>query len=221
VKIAYDTEFAEDGRVIGLLSIGMAAEDGRELYLVAGDPAAFGRAAAHPWLRANVLPHLPVTLLPGGGWEWDESHPHFAAVTPREEIAARVREFAACTPDPRLWADCGAYDHVALAQLFGDMAAWPPGLPFFTRELRQEADRLGHAELPAMPGAVGHSALWDAREVLWRLSWMRGHAAPHSAAVPRPDRVPRPGPSYGARTDPDDYYDRDLHLLTLRDDDDD
>jgi hypothetical protein len=32
--------------------------------------------------------------------------------------------------------------------------------------------------------------------------------------------VPAPGPSYGARTDPDDYYDRDLHLLALRDDDD-
>ena len=34
MKIFYDTEFIENGRTIELISIGMVAEDGRELYLV-------------------------------------------------------------------------------------------------------------------------------------------------------------------------------------------
>jgi hypothetical protein len=63
VKVFYDTEFIEDGRTIDLISIGMVAEDGRELYLIAeeieADPL-YSRICKHDWLMANVVPHLPL-----------------------------------------------------------------------------------------------------------------------------------------------------------------
>jgi hypothetical protein len=55
------------------------------------------------------------------------------------------------------------------------MTDLPEGVPMWTHDLRQEAERLGVAGLmPGMPGAAGHNALDDAREVLWRLGWLRG-----------------------------------------------
>ena len=44
-----------------------------------------------------------------------------------------------------LWAWFAAYDHVALAQLWGDMPALPRELPRFTRELRQRWEDVGQA----------------------------------------------------------------------------
>src|SRR5690606_14816131 len=81
VKIYYDTEFLEDGETIELISIGMVAEDGRELYAVNADMP-FRRVIRHDWLRENVVPSLPVApCLPGhrcsshGGGHLDTDHP--------------------------------------------------------------------------------------------------------------------------------------------------
>jgi hypothetical protein len=56
VRYFYDTEFIEDGRTIELISIGVAAEDGREYYAVSTE---FDPERAGSWVRANVLPKLP------------------------------------------------------------------------------------------------------------------------------------------------------------------
>ena len=37
MRIFYDTEFLDDGKTIDLISIGMVAEDGRELYAVSSE----------------------------------------------------------------------------------------------------------------------------------------------------------------------------------------
>lgn len=62
MRVFYDCEFLEDGRTIDLISIGMVAEDGRELYAVAEeiqrDPLR-SRICEHQWLMENVIPHLP------------------------------------------------------------------------------------------------------------------------------------------------------------------
>ena len=42
-----------------------------------------------------------------------------------------------------LWAWMAAYDHVALAQLWGDMRALPRAIPRFTHELRQRWEDAG------------------------------------------------------------------------------
>jgi hypothetical protein len=178
--IAIDCEFVEDGKTIKLLSIGLVAEDGAELYRVCEDPDAMASAMHHPWVRANVLLSLPVAFTQNGQrrwWQWDEGHPDFAAVWLRKTVAEDVKNFICTTEDPQLWADYGAYDHVALAQLFGPMIDLPDGIPMWTSDLRQEWARAGKPGLPSLPGVTGHNALSDAREVMFRLRWLREYAA--------------------------------------------
>jgi hypothetical protein len=62
----YDTEFVEDGRTIDLVSIGIVAEDGRELYAVSSEFDQ-GKLLANPWLVANVWPSLPKRQRADGG----------------------------------------------------------------------------------------------------------------------------------------------------------
>jgi hypothetical protein len=168
VRIFYDTEFIEDGNTIALISIGMVAEDGRELYLVNRDMPT-RRIRRHPWLMANVVPHLPK-----GHGDARLSmpkralfHPQDPIVRPVARIADRVRDFITATPDPQLWAWYGAYDHVVLCQLWGPMIALPDGVPMFTNDLKQEAVRLGNPALPEQ-AAGEHNALADARHNLTR-----------------------------------------------------
>jgi hypothetical protein len=170
-RVYYDTEFIEDGRTIELISIGLVDDRGREYYAVNRD-APWARVFEHPWLMNNVVPHLPgITVekesVPDGPTiircaEIDE-HPD---VKSREQIAGEVRAFLLGQPgDLRtvdLWAHYGAYDHVALAWLWGPMRDLPAGIPMFTNDIEQERVRLGHIELPQQ-GARLHNALEDAR----------------------------------------------------------
>jgi hypothetical protein len=54
-----DTEFIEDGETIDLISIGLVAEDGRELYLV-NQECRFERASK--WVEKNVLSPMGIEL---------------------------------------------------------------------------------------------------------------------------------------------------------------
>jgi hypothetical protein len=166
VKIFYDTEFIEDGRTIDLISIGMVAEDGRELYAVSADMP-WKRILRHDWLMENVVPSLPIIrhdgIRPFKNPLLDRSHP---AVRARDEIADEVRGFIQATPEVELWASYGAYDHVVLAQLFGPMVMLPEGVPMFTNDIQQEILRLGVPQEGLPQQASGHhNALADARHV--------------------------------------------------------
>lgn len=177
MKIYYDTEFLEDGKTIELISIGMVAEDGRELYLVNRD-APWKRIKRNDWLMKNVVPHLPQ---PHGDWRnhmpksWliDFNDP---AVQPKDVIAERVKRFL-LDPlgDLELWGWYSAYDHVVLAQLFGRMIDLPSGIPMWTNDLRQEVARLGDPPLPEQASGV-HNALADARHLKVMNEALRGAA---------------------------------------------
>jgi hypothetical protein len=181
--ICYDTEFLEDGKTIDLISIGMVAGDGREYYAIT-----YGEwlrhIGYHDWLLANVAPSLPLKVEPiptrgSGIWNrvtWDRDHPAWPHVKPREQIAGEVRDFILAGPDPQLWADYCAYDHIALCQLWGAMIDKPEGVPMWTHDLRREWEQAGCPEMPSLPGASGHNALSDAREVAYRLKWLRDRA---------------------------------------------
>ncbi len=165
MRIFYDTEFIEDGSTIGLISIGMVADDGRELYRIVDDEQTLTRAVEHPWLRANVIPSLPILFPATADWDFDDEHADWSNVQQRPQVAEDVRAFILATPDAELWADYGAYDHVALAQLFGPMVKLPAGIPMWTNDLRQDMARRGasDADLPAQDAATAHNALADAR----------------------------------------------------------
>lgn len=163
MRIFYDTEFLDDGKTIDLISIGMVDEDGRELYAVSSE---FDQAAVrrHGWLMANVWPSLPILRNPRGQRGVDRLDVTDPVVHPRAQIARMVQQFILSVPDPQLWAFYSAYDHVALAQLFGPMSNLPAGIPMQTDDLVTEAKRLGltPADLPQQE-AGHHNAIADAR----------------------------------------------------------
>ena len=155
MRYFYDTEFIEDGRTIELISIGLVAEDGREYYAVSTE---FDPERAGSWVRANVLPKLPPPASP----LWRS----------RKQIRLDLEEFlrvsdVGATEPIELWAWVGAYDHVALCQLWGTMPALPPAIPRFTRELRQLWEDRGSPRLPPR-ARDAHDALVDARDQLRR-----------------------------------------------------
>ena len=103
MRYFYDTEFIDDGYNIELISIGVVAEDGREYYAVSTE---FNPERAGPWVRANVLPKLP--------------SPASKLWRSRAQIRADLESFFDVDGDEpiELWAWVGAYDHVALCQLW-------------------------------------------------------------------------------------------------------
>ena len=179
--IDYDTEFVEAGPnyPIRLLSIGMVADNGDELYRILGDFTTLHAATRHPWLREHVVPSLPLKLDDSWplGFTYDTGHPDYKLVRTREDLAEEVLDFIRIHggDDVELWAWYGAYDHVALCQLWGTMADLPEGVPMYTHDLKQEADRYG-AILPDLPGAVSHRAIDDARECQFRRRWLAGQS---------------------------------------------
>jgi 3' exoribonuclease, RNase T-like len=158
VRYFYDTEFIDDGLSIELISIGVVAEDGREYYAVSTD---FNPERAGSWVRKHVLPKLPSPSSP----VWRS----------RAQIRADLEDFFGIDSDEpiELWAWIGAYDHVALCQLWGPMTALPPAIPRFTRELRQYWEDRGSPPLPSRPSDA-HDALVDARENLARYRLISG-----------------------------------------------
>lgn len=170
MRIYYDLEFVENGVTIDPVSIGMVAEDGRRLYRVFDSRMTIDALVRDDWLRTNVAPGLPIELdgpLNGGVWRWywDLEHEDVDSVVDRHQIAADVKTFIQLTPDVQLWSWYGAYDHVALCQLWGRMVDLPDGIPMWTNDLQQEIVRLGvgpeDAGYPEQ-GWDAHNALADA-----------------------------------------------------------
>ncbi|WP_216897246.1 polyadenylate-specific 3'-exoribonuclease AS [Nocardia alni] len=150
LRYFYDSEFIEDGVTIDLISIGVVCEDGREYYAVSSE---FDPDRAGPWVRRNVLPKLPP--------------PSSALWRTRRQIRDELYRFVIPRPgvEPELWAWVGAYDHVALCQLWGSMVDLPTNMPRYTNELRQHWEMAGRPALPPIPPDA-HDALADARHNL-------------------------------------------------------
>ena len=179
----YDCEFLEDGRTIDLISIGIVAEDNRELYLVnekAGDSSRklYRRILHNSWLMQNVVPHLPLnekSKVGRGGlsdaYFWFDSDS--TAVVSLDYIRRAIREFIQPGPDHpgdipdsvELWAWCGAYDHVALMQLFGTMMNKPSWLPSYTHDFQHLLDERGIRDDQLPIELDQHNALADARHL--------------------------------------------------------
>lgn len=170
-KYFYDFEFIDDGRTIESLSIGMVADDGREFYAVFAD-ADWQRVSQHPWLMANVVPSmLDEGTLARAPWQAvrlchpDVNHP---AVQSRATVVAGLEQFFLDGTKPgdqypvELYAWYCAYDHVALAQLWGPMVNLPSFMPMWTNDLRSECHRLGNPAVPRQQYDE-HNALADAR----------------------------------------------------------
>lgn len=145
MKIWFDTEFFENGRIIDPISIGMIREDGKTLYFESMQATKI--CTRDPWLMTNVYPHLT-----GNRFS-------------REHIANAILGFAGDKPE--FWAYYAAYDWVLLCQYFGRMMELPKGWPMFCRDVKQLCMDKGNPKLPKQE--VEHNALADA---IWtKQSW--------------------------------------------------
>ena len=158
--VFYDWEFYEDGKTITPISLGLVAEDGRELYLINGD-FDWDRCP-NEWLHENVEPYVEI--------EGQE-----VVTLPQSKIGDRVLKWLKPeTEKPEEIQFIGyysAYDHVLLAQQFGTMMDLPSAIPMYTRDLKQWCSDLGNPELPPQ-SATEHNALFDARWIRSSYQWL-------------------------------------------------
>jgi hypothetical protein len=150
----FDTEFIEDGKTIDLISIGIVAEDGRELYLQ-NEECAFQRA--NQWVKENVLVYLTDFVYPMPLYEPEADH----VWRSRNAMKLEIQKFIG-HDGPEFWAYYADYDWVVLCQLFGTMIDLPKGWPMYCRDLKQWCDSMGNPKLPEQ-GKGEHHALADAR----------------------------------------------------------
>lgn len=141
-----DTEFNEDGKTIELISIAMVNQGGdRFMYAVSSE---FDEASCNEWVKANVLPTLPVE----------------GCRLTRAQIRAAILDELSVDPSPEFWADYASYDWVVLCQLFGRMVDLPSKFPMYCHDLRQLMKERGltDPDLPPQPERQ-HDALRDAQ----------------------------------------------------------
>ena len=146
MKYFLDTEFIENGpgQPIWPISIGIVAEDGRELYFEWQDHSF---ELANDWVKANVLPHLK----------------RGDTVAPRRHIWAAILDFIGSDSEPEFWGYYAAYDWVVFCQIFLVMVNLPKGWPMYCRDIKWWCDILGNPKLPKKE-STEHNALNDA---LW------------------------------------------------------
>ena len=155
--ITHDWEFYEDGETIRPISVGLKAESGEEYYAVFNNARELCQYS--DWLMHNV----------GNFFR----HPK-CEFKQYDVIAKEVTEFIRSFEDVSLWADHGAYDHVALAQVTGGtMMNLPPGIPMYTNDIQtlkylvlKEDNSIKSSPRrmePIQDPTSKHHALYDAR----------------------------------------------------------
>jgi hypothetical protein len=159
----HDWEFDENGQTVKPISVGMVAEDGRELYLV--NETYFrqfekGLVRPNPWVIENVLNKIT-----------PEAHAVFGY--PIVDFQNIILDFISDhgkyreRSEVELWGHFAAYDHLCLAQVFGRMIDLPKPIPMYTND---DMTIRGLQEPPARPAEyLEHHALWDAK--FQKLQW--------------------------------------------------
>jgi hypothetical protein len=158
MRFFFDTEFLEDGQSIELISIAIVSEQGDEYYACVKD-ADWNRIDKDAWLKQHVLFQLP-----------DGDDPAWKT---KAQIAKEIVAFVG--DNPEFWADFGAYDWVALCQLYGKIIHMPGTWPMFFHEIQQFKELVGIDEFPVMNDNE-HNALVDARETKARFDMCMGAA---------------------------------------------
>jgi hypothetical protein len=188
MKYFFDTEFIEDGEIIDLISIGIVAEDGRELYYISNE---FNPCRASQWVIDNVLSKLPAApsgsnifaiidfpnlLNKGKLWCPQRINLSDPSISPKQKsdallwqdkkyIANKIKDFIG-DDKPEFWAAWSSYDWVVFCQLFGTMMDLPEGYPYYCNDTIQWLNnlKLPREYLPPSPSEE-HNALADAKWV--------------------------------------------------------
>lgn len=166
MRYMYDCEFKEDGSTIDLISIGIVChETGREYYAVSNEFDT-RRVAQDWWLMQNVMNSIEHESFVVADFDGAPVLRDFYVTDKnaksRNQIALEIEDFVNGDKEAEFWAWYSAYDHVALAQLWGRMIDLPKRIPMYTCDIKQEHKRVGFPLMPKQPSGK-HNALDDAR----------------------------------------------------------
>lgn len=158
----YDFEFDENGETIVPISLGVVRED-IELYFInkpyverQKDPET---RTCNDWVYEHVLPNL-YSVTPDAMHTYELKTCAWGGILYNHLLDKEPLEKKGDT-----WKLVGYYadyDHVALAQLWGQMIMLPTGMPMWTRDLKQWIDDVGNPKIP-VPKNHEHNAIADAR----------------------------------------------------------
>jgi hypothetical protein len=157
----FDTEFIDNGQTIDLISIGMINDNGDTFYRVSSE-FDVDAVLEHPWLSDNVWPHI-------------ENDVAYENTYTKAEIAKDLLKFVDGHRHIEFWAFCGAYDFVALRQLFGRGIDGPSWLPFYYNEIQSLARLTNSHIIRTLTDKERHHALKDAKEVKAMYEMIRGN----------------------------------------------
>lgn len=151
IKYFIDTEFNEEVDPIEIISLGVVAADGRELYVInheytAGSPR---WESTHPWVRQNVKPFMFIEGMPfeiGG----------------KDTMRNSLRNFVGDDLSPEFWGYFADYDWFLICRLFGSFDKMPKRWSSICYDVRQFQHHAGSGVLPAKL-TPEHNALIDAR----------------------------------------------------------
>jgi hypothetical protein len=160
--IFYDFEFEDTGSIIVPISLGVVSTN-KELYLVNSDYQ--WSQCGKEWLIDWVKPYV----------ETDEatyaSKKLWGAIVESwlDEIGGLTKE----NPKHKLVGYYADYDHVVMAQLWGEMILLPCEMPMWTRDLMQWMNDLDLKvqDIP-IPQEGEHNALYDARWIKQAYEWL-------------------------------------------------
>lgn len=144
MKYFIDTEYdwtANMGRIIPI-SIGIIAEDGRELYLIRFQEEGEEWSpfvADHVWPIRHELRGIRMSSAKS------------------DLLALHIRNFIG-DDTPEFWGDYSAFDYVVLSMIMGEFSDWPSGWPMHINDCQQAGIEVG-------PSEVNHHALSDARAI--------------------------------------------------------
>ena len=178
MRFFIDCEFnAEIGPTMELISIGIAAEDGRTYYAVSSE---FDPDKCSDWVKENVFPKLGVPEFCSGGLMPDP------LIVPKTLIEMRkeINEFVTGAT-PEFWGYFAAWDWLLLGQhIMGGMLSLPKTWPHLCMDVKQYQRHLGAKAFTPLARALEHNALNDA---IWTKEyWEYLNAIEHGS--PRDER---------------------------------
>jgi DNA polymerase III epsilon subunit-like protein len=151
-KIFFDTEFTGLHQDTTLISIGMIAEDGRELYCELKD---YDKTQIDDWLQNNVIKNLyninPITT---------------------EQLRKAIEGFIEPYDTVEIWSDCLSYDWVLFNQIWGHAFNIPKKIYYIPFDIctlfkikgvDPDVSREEYAGITS--GIQKHNALWDAKVI--------------------------------------------------------
>ena len=160
--VFYDFEFEDTGSYILPISLGMVCKSD-ELYLVNTDYN--WEHCNNEWLIEHVKPRLDSE-------EANYVHnDYWTSIIP--DWLLTVNTLTKEEPKHKLVGYYADYDHVTMAQLWGEMIMLHDEMPMWTRDLKQWMDDLGieASDIP-IPQHAEHNALEDARWNMEAYNWL-------------------------------------------------